>query len=70
MIRHVHSASRVDPVYQAIWADNRSFDEVLISKRMVQDHMPDKVLEALDKVSKSFLYTTLVQILHSKLVKH
>ena len=27
-----------------------SFDEVLISKRMIQDHMPDKVLEALEKV--------------------
>ena len=42
----------VKPVYQAIWADNKSFDEVLISKRMVQDHMPDKVLEALEKVKK------------------
>ncbi len=46
------SSSRrpVEPVFQAIWADNKSFDEVLISKRMVQDHMPDKVLEALEKV--------------------
>ncbi|TRY73120.1 hypothetical protein TCAL_09173 [Tigriopus californicus] len=44
---------KVEPVYQAIWADNTSFDQVLISKRMVQDHMPDKVLEALDKVSIS-----------------
>ena len=40
----------VDPVFKAIWADHRSFDEVLISKRMVQDHMPDNVLRALEKV--------------------
>jgi len=26
------------------------FDEVLISPVMIQDHMPDKVLEALEKV--------------------
>ena len=39
-----------DPIYKAIWADNKSFDEVLISKRMVQDHMPDNVLGALEKV--------------------
>eukprot|EP00094_Tigriopus_californicus_P009515 TCALIF_09173-PA protein Name:"Similar to Dagla Sn1-specific diacylglycerol lipase alpha (Mus musculus)" AED:0.83 eAED:0.83 QI:0/0/0/0.33/0.5/0.66/3/0/141 len=44
---------KVEPVYQAIWADNTSFDQVLISKRMVQDHMPDKVLEALDKLLKA-----------------
>ncbi|XP_062538021.1 diacylglycerol lipase-alpha isoform X2 [Armigeres subalbatus] len=39
-----------EPVYQAIWADNTAFDEVLISPVMVQDHMPDKVLAALNKV--------------------
>lgn len=39
-----------DPVYQAIWANNTDFDEVLISPVMIQDHMPDKVLEALNKV--------------------
>ncbi|XP_074029499.1 inactivation no afterpotential E [Leptinotarsa decemlineata] len=39
-----------DPVYQALWASNLDFDEVLISPSMIQDHMPDKVLEALNKV--------------------
>ncbi|XP_055616248.1 diacylglycerol lipase-alpha isoform X3 [Toxorhynchites rutilus septentrionalis] len=39
-----------EPVYQAIWANNTDFDEVLISPVMVQDHMPDKVLAALNKV--------------------
>ncbi|XP_015928278.1 diacylglycerol lipase-alpha isoform X2 [Parasteatoda tepidariorum] len=39
-----------DPVYQALWADNIDFDEVLISPVMVQDHMPDKVLDALEKL--------------------
>lgn len=41
---------RRDPVYQAVWANNTDFDEVLISPVMIQDHMPDKVLEALNKV--------------------
>lgn len=39
-----------DPVYQALWADNTDFDEVLISPVMVQDHMPDKVLDALKEL--------------------
>ncbi len=50
------SRKRVDPTFKAIWADNKSFDEVLISKRMVQDHMPDNVLAALTKV-RHFPYT-------------
>lgn len=39
-----------EPVYQALWVNNTDFDEVLISPVMIQDHMPDKVLEALEKV--------------------
>lgn len=39
-----------EPVYQAIWAETTGFDEVLISAKMFKDHMPDKVLEALNKV--------------------
>ncbi len=46
--------SRVDPVYQAIRSENIDFDEVLISPTMVQDHMPDKVMEALEKVMFCF----------------
>ncbi|KAL1488240.1 hypothetical protein ABEB36_015195 [Hypothenemus hampei] len=42
--------SSKEPVYQALWAANTDFDEVLISPVMIQDHMPDKVLEALNKV--------------------
>lgn len=38
------------PVYQAIWANNSAFDEVLVSPSMINDHMPDYVLEALEKV--------------------
>jgi 23S rRNA A1618 N6-methylase RlmF len=37
-------------IYQAIWANNKDFDEVLISPRMIADHMPDNVLAALKKV--------------------
>lgn len=40
-----------EPVYQAIWVENTDFDEVLISPAMIQDHMPDTVLDALNKVS-------------------
>ncbi|KAF5296341.1 hypothetical protein FQA39_LY12558 [Lamprigera yunnana] len=39
-----------EPVYQAIWAENTDFDEVLISPVMIQDHMPDQLLTALNKV--------------------
>ncbi|CAG9829666.1 unnamed protein product [Diabrotica balteata] len=45
--------NKKDPVYQALWARNTDFDEVLISPVMIQDHMPDKVLEALNKVVTS-----------------
>lgn len=44
-----------EPVYQAIWAENTDFDEVLISPRMFKDHMPDKVLAALHKVWTNFM---------------
>jgi sn1-specific diacylglycerol lipase len=40
-----------EPVYQAVWANNTDFDEVLISPVMIQDHMPDNVLNALNKVT-------------------
>ncbi|CAG9802490.1 unnamed protein product [Chironomus riparius] len=39
-----------EPVYQAIWAETTDFDEVLISPVMLQDHMPETVLSALEKV--------------------
>ena len=42
---------RPRPVYQAVWVDNSDFDEVLISPCMIQDHMPDNVLDALEKVT-------------------
>ncbi|XP_076045042.1 uncharacterized protein LOC143027590 [Oratosquilla oratoria] len=42
--------SSQSPVYQAVWVDNKDFDEVLISPCMIQDHMPDTVLTALTKV--------------------
>ena len=37
-------------MYQAIWAENKDFSEVLISPTMVNDHMPDNVMDALQKV--------------------
>ncbi|XP_045466398.1 diacylglycerol lipase-alpha isoform X2 [Harmonia axyridis] len=42
--------SKKQPVYQALWAQNVDFDEVIISPVMIQDHMPDRVLSALQKV--------------------
>ena len=41
-------------MYQAIWADNSDFQEVLVSPTMVNDHMPDNVMEALEKVGIVF----------------
>lgn len=54
-----------EPVYQAIWVDNIDFDEVLISPAMIQDHMPDTVLAALEKVSrKLFKFTRVYAVLY------
>ena len=39
-----------EPVFQAIWADNTNFNQILISPVMIQDHMPDKMLEALQNL--------------------
>lgn len=44
-----------EPVYQAKWAGPKDFDEVLISPVMIQDHMPDNMLKALNKVSEQAL---------------
>ena len=49
--KKIYFRVKTNPIWKAIWADNTSFDEVLISKRMVQDHMPDNVLLALTQVS-------------------
>ncbi|KAG5681216.1 hypothetical protein PVAND_010670 [Polypedilum vanderplanki] len=47
-------AFKHEPVYQAIWANTTDFDEVLISPVMLQDHMPETVLSALEKVVTTF----------------
>ncbi len=39
----------MQPEFKGMLADNRIYDEVLISKRMIQDHMPDMVLQALEQ---------------------
>jgi len=44
------TCGREEPIYEAIWAENADFDEVLISPAMANDHLPDRVLEALEKV--------------------
>jgi len=38
-------------VYQAVWAPTNDFGEVLISKKMLHDHSPYVVLDALNKVT-------------------
>jgi sn1-specific diacylglycerol lipase len=48
-----------EPVYQAVWANNTDFDEVLISPVMIQDHMPDNVLNALNKVTAEHISSVL-----------
>ena len=60
IVRHHHQPRRTGEVaaYQGVWADNKDFDSVLISKRMLQDHMPDNVLDALEKVSMIMIVMT------------
>ena len=47
-----------EPVFQAIWADNTSFDEVIVSPTMINDHMPDNVMDALEKVKKNKYFSS------------
>ena len=42
---------KVKPTLQIIDADNHNFNELLISPRMLQDHMPQSVLNAMKAVS-------------------
>ena len=42
---------KVKPTLQIIEADNHNFNELLISPRMLQDHMPQSVLNAMKAVS-------------------
>jgi hypothetical protein len=39
------------PVYQVIENSNTSFNELLISPRMLQDHMPDNLIKCMRAVS-------------------
>lgn len=38
------------PVYQVIETDNENFNELLISPRMLQDHMPDNLIKCMKAV--------------------
>ncbi|XP_055335539.1 diacylglycerol lipase-alpha-like [Paramacrobiotus metropolitanus] len=44
------SQRKGDPIYQAIEADRDSFYEISLSPSMVDDHMPDTLLAAMEKV--------------------
>ncbi|KAH7644150.1 sn1-specific diacylglycerol lipase alpha-like protein [Dermatophagoides farinae] len=37
-------------IIQALWAGYEDFDEILISPSMIRDHMPDRILEALESL--------------------
>lgn len=54
-----------EPVYQALWAGPCDFDEVLISPVMIQDHMPDNMLKALNKVSQPDTIICQIKSLHT-----
>ncbi|KAJ8332382.1 hypothetical protein SKAU_G00425550 [Synaphobranchus kaupii] len=43
-----------EPTYSALWADNKAFDEVIISPAMLNEHLPHMVMEGLNKVLKSW----------------
>lgn len=40
------------PVYQVIETENENFNELLISPRMLQDHMPDNLIKCMKAVLK------------------
>ncbi|XP_006813555.1 diacylglycerol lipase-beta-like [Saccoglossus kowalevskii] len=42
-----------EPVYSATWAGADTFSNIVISGRMVIDHMPDVVMKALQQISES-----------------
>ena len=44
---------RKDVIYQAIWAENASFDQILVSPTMFSDHMPTVMFSALTMVSQA-----------------
>lgn len=47
---HRRVVKKNQPIYQAIWAENKNFDKIIISPVMLQDHMPDKILHALESL--------------------
>ena len=50
---HTRGRGRHEPAYQGVWADNKDFDEVLISKRMLQvcRYLATFTLSTLSKLS-------------------
>uniref|UniRef100_A0A8C7F0T5 Diacylglycerol lipase-alpha n=1 Tax=Oncorhynchus kisutch TaxID=8019 RepID=A0A8C7F0T5_ONCKI len=43
-----------EPTYSALWGDNKSFNEVIISPAMLNEHMPHMVMEGLNKVLENY----------------
>lgn len=41
-------------IIQALWTENKSFNEILISPTMIKDHMPDRMLQALQSLLSKF----------------
>ena len=47
-------ADQSQPVYQVIEANNENFNDILISPRMIHDHMPDNLIKCMKAVFKNF----------------
>ncbi|XP_072574399.1 diacylglycerol lipase-alpha isoform X1 [Paramormyrops kingsleyae] len=43
-----------EPTYFALWGDNKTFDEVIISPAMLNEHLPHMVMEGLNKVLENY----------------
>ena len=52
-------------MYQAIWAPTSDFSEVLISRKMLHDHSPYVVLDALNKVILIACYYPFIALIHA-----
>ncbi|CAB1339284.1 unnamed protein product [Coregonus sp. 'balchen'] len=50
----LYPPGKEEPTYSALWGDNKSFNEVIISPAMLNEHMPHMVMEGLNKVLEPF----------------
>ena len=52
-----------EPTYKAAWARAEAFDEIIVSPKMITDHLPDVVIRALEQLAdQNYIPSQLVEI--------